>query len=109
MVKRGTALVPTKLRLLRGETRPVAGQPNRATTGRLAAHVRRTDAHSEPTVLAPGASEDRADTAAPVRRLAKPLETERSWVPDREAMRAALRVVLGLPMVLPSPAGGGEV
>lgn len=42
------------------------------------------------------------------RGLDKPLETERAWIPDREAMAAALRVVLGLPAQLPSPAGGGE-
>lgn len=40
--------------------------------------------------------------------LAKPLPVERTWLPDREAMRAALRVVLDLPAQLPSPAGGGE-
>jgi hypothetical protein len=41
-------------------------------------------------------------------RLAKPLPAERTWVPDREAMLAALRVVLDLPAQLPSPACGGE-
>lgn len=41
-------------------------------------------------------------------RLAKSVEIEHSWSPDREAMAAALRVVLGLPAQLPSPAGGGE-
>ena len=30
-------------------------------------------------------------------RLATPVEVERTWSPDREAMKAALRVVLGLP------------
>jgi hypothetical protein len=51
-----------------------------------------------------------AATGRPGRRtsLDKPLETERAWVPDREAMAAALRVVLGLPAQLPSAAGGGE-
>ena len=34
-------------------------------------------------------------------RLARPLELERSWTPDHEAMVAALRVVLGLPRQLP--------
>jgi len=34
-------------------------------------------------------------------RLAKPLDIEHVYVPDREAMAAALRVVLGLPRVLP--------
>jgi hypothetical protein len=39
-------------------------------------------------------------------RLAKPLDIEHVFVPDREAMAAALRVVLGLPRVLPaSPVG----
>jgi hypothetical protein len=42
------------------------------------------------------------------RDLAKQLPVERTWVPDREAMLAALRVVLDLPAQLPSPAGGGE-
>jgi len=40
--------------------------------------------------------------------LAKALPIERTWVPDREAMLAALRAVLDLPAQLPSPAGGGE-
>lgn len=35
-------------------------------------------------------------------RLAKPLAAERQWFVDRDAMAAALRVVLGLPRVLPS-------
>ncbi len=35
------------------------------------------------------------------RRLAKPLEITHSWAPDREAMAAALRVVLGLPRQMP--------
>ncbi len=30
-------------------------------------------------------------------RLAEPLALEREWYPDRQAMLAALRVVLGLP------------
>lgn len=33
------------------------------------------------------------------RRLAKRLPIERTWLPDREAMLAALRVVLRLPRV----------
>jgi len=37
----------------------------------------------------------------PARRLARPLEQERVWAPDRDAMVAALRVVLGLPRQLP--------
>jgi hypothetical protein len=41
------------------------------------------------------------------KRLANSLETERTWTPDREAMAAALRVVLGLPRVLPSRGEGG--
>jgi hypothetical protein len=41
-------------------------------------------------------------------RLAIPLEIERSWSPDREAQLAALRVALGLPRVLPHPAGESE-
>lgn len=39
-------------------------------------------------------------TVAPRRRLAKPLELEREWSPDREATLAALRVTLGLPRVI---------
>jgi len=35
-------------------------------------------------------------------RLAKPVELERTWASDREAMLAALRVALGLPRALPS-------
>jgi hypothetical protein len=41
------------------------------------------------------------------RRLARPIETERSWTPDHEAMVAALRVVLGLPRQLPDRGRGG--
>lgn len=47
-----------------------------------------------------------AATGAPS-RLANPLEIERSWTPDREAMAAALRVVLGLPKQLPDRGLGG--
>jgi len=39
------------------------------------------------------------------RRLASTLPAERTWNPDREAMLAALRVVLGLPRV-PARLGG---
>lgn len=35
------------------------------------------------------------------RRFARPLRIERVWAPSREAMAAALRVVLGLPRVVP--------
>ena len=38
-------------------------------------------------------------------RLARPLEIEHVYVPDREAMAAALRVVLGLPRILPGRRG----
>lgn len=41
-------------------------------------------------------------------RLARPLEIERVCAPDREAMLAALRVVLDLPRQLPDR-GRGEV
>lgn len=51
----------------------------------------------------------RATDAAPAqKRLAKSLPTERTWTADREAMRAALRVVLDLPRVLPGPRDGGQ-
>ena len=46
-------------------------------------------------------------TSAP-RRLATPIEVERSWTPDRDAMAAALLVALGLPRLLSHPAGGGK-
>ena len=39
-------------------------------------------------------------------RLAISPVIERTWVPDREAMAAALRVVLDLPRALPHPADG---
>jgi hypothetical protein len=42
------------------------------------------------------------------KRLAKRLDIERTWSPDREAMLAALRVALGLPRVLPYPRERGE-
>lgn len=45
-------------------------------------------------------------TGAPS-RLANPLVIERSWTPDREAMVAALRVVLDLPRQLPERGQGG--
>jgi len=38
-------------------------------------------------------------------RLAHELDIEHVFVPDREAMAAALRVVLGLPRVLPGLRG----
>ncbi len=41
------------------------------------------------------------------RRLARPLEYERVWAPDREAMLAALRVALDLPRQLPERGLGG--
>jgi hypothetical protein len=40
-------------------------------------------------------------------RLARPLELERVWTPDRKAMVAALRVVLDLPRQLPDRGQGG--
>jgi hypothetical protein len=40
-------------------------------------------------------------------RLARPLGLERVYAPDREAMAAALRVVLGLPRRLPDRGQGG--
>jgi len=49
-----------------------------------------------------------ADTARPQKRLARSLHTEREWSADRESMRAALRVVLGLPRVLPGRGDGGQ-
>ena len=39
-------------------------------------------------------------TPTPKKPLAKSLDIERACVPDREAMLAALRVVLGLPRVV---------
>jgi hypothetical protein len=36
------------------------------------------------------------------RRVAKEIEIERMYRPDREAMKAALRVVLSLPAALPA-------
>jgi hypothetical protein len=43
---------------------------------------------------------------SPNRRLAVPLELERVYDPDRDAMVAALRVVLGLPRQLPDRGQG---
>jgi hypothetical protein len=40
-------------------------------------------------------------------RLARPLELERVWTPDTQAMVAALRVVLDLPRQLPDRGQGG--
>jgi hypothetical protein len=50
----------------------------------------------------PGRAPQRSQT-----RLATPLELERTWTPDRGAMLAALRVVLGLPRQLPDRGRGG--
>jgi len=44
---------------------------------------------------------------SPGRRLARPLELERHYDPNREAMLAALRVVLGLPRQIPDRGQGG--
>jgi hypothetical protein len=49
---------------------------------------------------APEASADRPACVSRG-RLARPLDIERVWTPDREAMLAALRVVLDLPRQLP--------
>jgi hypothetical protein len=46
--------------------------------------------------------------AAGIRRLARPLELERVYAPDREAMVAALRVVLDLPRQLPDRGRRGD-
>lgn len=74
-------------------------------------------ARRAPIVLAISArpiSNPAAGTATPVggawatgapRRLANPLAIERSWTPDRDAMLAAMRVVLDLPHQLPD---GGQ-
>jgi hypothetical protein len=43
-----------------------------------------------------------ASTSTARRRLARPLELERHYVADRDAMLAALRVALGLPRALPT-------
>ena len=57
----------------------------------------------------PGETVGRGDPVAAGRgRLARQLQIERTWTTDREAMKAALRVVLDLPRVLPSPADGGH-
>jgi hypothetical protein len=42
------------------------------------------------------------------RRLAKPVEIERSWLPDEAAMQAALRLVIGLPRVPRPRLDGGQ-
>lgn len=56
-----------------------------------------------------GKPHDAPSPALPGRpRLAKPLDIEHVYDPDREAMAAALRVALGLPRVLSHTAGGGE-
>jgi hypothetical protein len=62
-------------------------------------------------VLAPGSSNSVDSETAGVEssrrgQLARPLEIERKWTLDREAMAAALRVVLGLPRVVPAPPVG---
>jgi hypothetical protein len=59
---------------------------------------------SNPGALTPPVS--RPGAANPG-RLARPLELEHLYAPDREAMLAALRVVLGLPKQLPERGQGG--
>jgi hypothetical protein len=44
---------------------------------------------------------DRKVVIQRAKRLANPPEVERVWTPDRNAMLAALRVVLGLPKTPP--------
>jgi hypothetical protein len=70
-----------------------------------------------PTISVRPISNPAAGTATPVggawatgapRRLANPLLIERSWSPDREAMVAALRLVLDLPRQLPDRGQGGD-
>jgi len=39
------------------------------------------------------------------RRLARPLDVERQYDPDAEAMLAAIRVVLAIPRVIPDAGG----
>lgn len=43
-----------------------------------------------------------ADSSDGRGRLARTLQSERTWSPDRDAQLAALRVALGLPRALPS-------
>ena len=64
-------------------------------------HPLTADAHGAPAADVPPGGRRRP-------RLAKQPVIERTWTTDREAELAALRVALGLPRVLPSPAGGGE-
>ena len=60
------------------------------------------------TPSAEGSDEQpRALPAVEHRRLARPLEQERVWTPDTQAMVAALRVVLDLPRQLPDRGQGG--
>jgi len=49
-----------------------------------------------------------AEAARARGRLARGPVIERTWTPDREAMTAALRVVLGLPRVPPPRGAGGS-
>jgi hypothetical protein len=64
----------------------------RRTASRVIATELRPDAAGSPTAGIP--------------RLARSLEIEHSWDPDREAMLAALRVALGLPRVPHRNSGG---
>jgi hypothetical protein len=63
------------------------------------------------TISTPGArtasAASRAAATGVPSRLANPLPIERSWTPDREAMVAALRVMLDLPRQLPDRGQGG--
>ena len=45
---------------------------------------------------------------SPRKRLDDSLDITRTWAPDREAMLAALRAVLGLTRRLPEVPGGGD-
>ncbi len=67
--------------------------------------ARRTEGHVAATtpIPPPSAAGGQATGSAP--RLARSLAVERYFVTDREAMAAALRVVLGLPRILPRHRG----
>lgn len=60
-----------------------------------------------PAMRAAHAADSVPTHASASRRLARPLDIERVYDPDREAMLAALRVVLDLPRQLPDRGQGG--
>jgi hypothetical protein len=80
---------------------PCSSKPLASTSSTIAGRALSRTAEGKP------ASGEAGGATGARSRLARQLEIEQVFVPDREAMAAALRVVLGLPRVLPGRGAGG--